>query len=208
MKKILGIGLLASVASASQAYVLFDFEEFNVQSGLTQLVSVQSGVTMTLSRTIGTFAVIDTQAALPNFPFPLTWDNRAISPFEGSFANDHFIANFSQQMKQVEIEFTDFGSDPDTVVAEFYSGQNATGTLIGTSTVQWGLNSSPNWVGAGLFTTSSAGIGSVKFRGGDGQSFPNSMYIDNIAANPVPEPATLAALGVGALALARRRRSK
>ncbi len=50
------------------------------------------------------------------------------------------------------------------------------------------------------FSDTNAGIST------DPNSFLNAMIVDNVSVTPVPEPATLAALGLGAAALLRRRR--
>ncbi|HRJ26963.1 MAG TPA: PEP-CTERM sorting domain-containing protein [Fimbriimonadaceae bacterium] len=57
-----------------------------------------------------------------------------------------------------------------------------------------------------LWTSDSTGPDGFFIRGFD----PNTFQVDDvrIVAQPVPEPATMAALGLGALALVRRRRAK
>jgi hypothetical protein len=203
MKRLAFAVLIGVVAAGSQAAIVFDFEEFSPTSGgtLTTLSSTQSGITMTVTRSGGAGFDI---ANLPTGMFPVSWDTRALDPFANG-SNDFFVANFSTAITGVDVEMTDFGADSDVMVLEAYSGANGTGSLLGTSTFTWGLNSSPNYAAVSISSTSP--ILSIRFRGGSTQGA-NSMYVDNIAIQPVPEPATLAALAAGVgLVLRRRRRA-
>ncbi|MCB8933327.1 MAG: PEP-CTERM sorting domain-containing protein [Fimbriimonadaceae bacterium] len=209
-------GLLVSLVVASfagaHAYSLFDFESeaatSDIGSGspgaLTSVTMTDNGLTLELYREGGaTFDIWD--ATSTEGFFPLTWETRVLDPFANLTTDDWFIGNFSSAVKQVEVEMTDFGSDEDELVMEVYSGLDATGTLIATKTLSWGGNSSPSYMALGWSSVFESGAArSIRFRGGV-PDFPNSMYYDNIAATPVPEPASFAALLLGGAALLRRR---
>lgn len=211
MKRFLMLFAIAGAVTGAQAYSLFDFEsEAATSSGslgtpgaLTSLTMTDAGLTLTLYRQGGaSFDIWDTSSFAGTFP--LTFDRRALDPFANQTTNDWFIGNFSSVVSQVEVEMTDFGGDDDVLVLEVYSGLDATGTLIATSTLTWGPNSSPNYMGVGWSSVFNPGAArSIRFRGGS-SGFPNSMYYDNIAA--VPEPASIAALLLGSAALLRRRK--
>lgn len=203
MKRLAFAVVLGVVAAGSQAAIVFDFEEFSPTAGgaLTTLSSTKSGITMTVTRSGGGgFDIFD----LSSNTFPVSWDNRALDPFANGAA-DFFVANFSTAINGVDVEMTDFGADADTLTLEAYSGANGTGTLLGTSTFDFGFASAPDY--AAVSVLSNSPILSIRFRGGSNVAA-NSMYIDNIAIQPVPEPATLAALAAGVgLVLRRRRRA-
>lgn len=213
MKRLSVFIVAACFAAGAQAYSLFDFESEVATSSiplghpgaLSSLSMTDNGLTLDLYRQGGaTFDVLDI-AATPG-SFPLTWDTRALDPFANPTTNDWFIGNFSLAVSQVEVEMTDFGGDDDVLVMEVYSGLDATGTLIATSTLTWGTNSSPNYMATAWSNFGGPDTArSIRFRGGS-SSFPNSVYYDNIAANPVPEPASTTALLLGAGALLRRRK--
>ncbi|MEQ1906859.1 MAG: PEP-CTERM sorting domain-containing protein [Pirellulaceae bacterium] len=100
---------------------------------------------------------------------------------------------------------TDFSADSDTVTMEVYSGLNGTGTLLATVSNFWGLQSGPSYAAVG-WASNTQTAQSIRFRGG-GTAFPQSMFVDNVAVQAaVPEPATMAALGLGVAALLRRRK--
>lgn len=197
---------VCALVGGAHAYSLFNFEGF-APGTYTNLSQTSAGLTLNITRNSGELCeVFDNQAFLPDFPFPLTWDNRSLSPFNNATLNDYFIGDFSQGVSAVELEMTDFNQDADDLIMEVWSGTGADGSLLATITASWGANeTSPSWRGLGWNDPSKIAR-SIKFRGGS-PDFPNSMFVDNIAAQTaVPEPATMAALGLGVAALLRRRR--
>jgi hypothetical protein len=215
MKKgLLIISLGACVASA-HAYSIFDFESSAATSnfsgstgGYTVLNQTNAGLTLSITRSTGNkFDVFDNPTMGGGFHFPLTWGNRSLSPFFASAANDMFVGNFSSKINAVELEGLDFSPDSDTLTMEVWSGLNGTGTLITTVSNFWGLQTGPSYAAVGWNANGSGATAlSIRFRGGS-TAAPQSMFIDNIAAQQaVPEPATMAALGIGVAALLRRRR--
>jgi PEP-CTERM motif len=207
---ILAIG---SVVASSQAFSLFDFESSPVTSnfsgstgGYTSLAQTDGGLTLTITRSGGArFDVFDNPTMGLGNSFPLTWEGRSLSPFFASSTNDYFVGNFSMAVNAVELEGLDFSPDSDTLVMEVWTGLNGTGTLLATKSNFWGTQIGPNYVGVGWNGGNTLQAQSILFRGGS-TAAPQSMFIDNIAATAVPEPATIAALGLGAAAMIRRRR--
>lgn len=209
------LALAGGLAGSSQAFSLFDFESSPATSnfsgstgGYTSLSQTNAGLTLTITRSSGNaFDVFDNPTMGLGYHFPLTWGNHSLSPFWRSAVNDHFVGNFSAAVSAVELEGLDFSPDSDTLFMEVWSGLSGTGTLLATVTNNWGTNVGPSYMAVGWNGGGTSSAQSIVFRGGS-PAAPQSMFIDNIAATAVPEPATLAALGMGALALIRRRRQK
>ena len=197
---------VCALTGGASAYSLFDFESF-APGSYSSLSQTDAGLTLVVTRSSSVaLTVQDNLAFLPSFAFPLTWDNRSLSPFADPTADDWFVGNFSTAVNRVELEMTDFNADADDLVMDVWSGANGTGTLLASVTAFWGATeTSPSYRGLGWNGLQSAPALSITFRGGN-PTFPNSMFVDNIAATAVPEPATMAALGLGVAALLRRRR--
>lgn len=215
MFKGLFVIALGSVFASANAYSLFDFESNPATSnfsgstgGYTSLTDTDAGLTMTITRSSGArFDVFDNPTMGLGNSFPLTWDNRSLSPFFASSTNDYFVADFSSAINAVELEGLDFSPDSDTLMLEVWSGAGATGTMLYSTSNFWGTQIGPNYSAVGWNGGPSGSALSIRFRGGS-TAAPQSMFIDNIAAQAVPEPATIAALGLGAAAMIRRRRRK
>lgn len=208
-KALIVSALMAACLATAQAYSLFDFEEFtstNETGGYTSVSSTKGGLTLDIYRSSGTaFDITDTTFGGTSNPFPLTWDAKCLDPFFAPTTNDYFVGNFSSAVSAVELEMTDFAQDSDMMEMFVFSGSDGSGTLLATVTHFWDMDSSPNWAGLGWNGVANGESAmSIVFRGGS-EEFPNSMFVDNIAATPVPEPATLLALGLGAVVLLRRR---
>jgi len=205
------------VASSNAMPIIFDLEN-QAQSGfnggvLQSLVLTASTLSITITRpgTPSRFDIYDVND-IQNPSFPADWGVRSISPWFSN-AGTAFVATFDRPVKAFSIDMGDFGGDPDTLFLEAYSGVNATGSLLASTTTML-----PQ--GGSLFTEASLSVAldqpliqSVRFRGGTEQfstpfgtfSIPNSVYYDNISV-VIPEPASLSLLaGAGMLALRRRR---
>lgn len=206
---------MGAVFASANAYSLFDFESVAATSnfsgstgGYTSLVQSDAGLSLTITRSSGSrFDVFDNPTMGLGYHFPLTWDRHSLSPFFASNVNDYFVGNFSSAVNAVELEGLDFSPDADVLVMEVWSGLNGTGTLLHTATNTWGMQTGPSYMAVGWNGGPTGSAQSIVFRGGS-PAAPQSMFIDNIAATAVPEPATMAALGLGALAMVRRRRKK
>ena len=208
-----GIAIAAfGIVGGAQAFSLYTFESLAGTSGgaLTSLSQTDEGLTMTLTRTSG--AAFDVLNTTPfrgtSFQFPLQWRNRVLDPFANQSIDDWFIADFSTPVTAFEFEYGDFGADSDQAVLEVWSGPNATGTLITTVTSDFLTRRIPSYDALGWNNAGNSAVAaqSFKFRAGSA-NFQNSVYYDNFAAEAVPEPATLAILGLGLAAFARRRKS-
>lgn len=204
---LLGLCAMPFVASAQ----VFDFEEFD-GGNYSSLTSTKGGLTVDIYRTSGdALEIIDTSPYVgTSFEFPADWGARSLSSFPAPETDDYFVANFSTSLFAVSISMGDFGADVDELVLEAYSGLDGTGTLLA-SDVFSGYTGNINLDGAGItLSVSDFGgqIQSILFRGGDTERYYNSVYLDNLSAEAVPEPMTMTVLGLGALAALRRRSRK
>ncbi len=187
---------------SSSTYVhsdsVFDFESepMNIDAragSLDTLTMSVFGISMNLTRSSGnSFDVWNDSVSSLSLPFG--WGSQALSPFANSRADDYFIVTFSRKLEFVSVEAGNFGGQADTFVLKAYSGENGTGTLLGTDSFLW--DGTLNRGTASVASVSLSGIRSIAFRGGDNQ-FPNSLFVDNITV-AIPEPTcggvTLAAL--------------
>lgn len=217
MKKFFVLGTLASLAAFSPAFSLYNFESLAMTSGAvighpgayTSVSQTDDGLTLMIYRSSQDGFDIYDNASIEQFSayFPLQWHSRCLDPFVDATLDDWFVGNFSQGVRAVEIEMTDFGGDGDTLQMDVWSGLDGTGNLLASRTLDWAASqSSPNW-GAVGWNGPNSSARSITFRGGS-VDFPNSMYIDNIAAlKVVPEPAGIATLAVGLAAVLRRRKA-
>lgn len=194
--KFAGIALLASLSLSAGATQLIANGDF--QDG-TYAPWVQSGTAFVLGNWAGSdFGVLGNQYA-----------------YFGGYANA------SESLSQM----VDFGAAPGTAVLSFdfqtngqdFSNFDFLRIFVGGATVAE-LDMSPNGsVGLSTVTRKSydvsafvgTGMKDLLFRGTTDISLPSAAFVDNISLDvrPVPEPATLTALGCGIVALFRRRKS-
>lgn len=116
---------------------------------------------------------------LADDPLTLTFTGNTVTAFGGTWGNTDFSGNLI----------------PGTVTVNLSNGQTNTITFTGASQGFLG------WVG-------NTAIASVVLSSDSGPGVNDWIKADNVytGAQPVPEPATVAALGLGGLALLRRRR--
>lgn len=207
----IGVALLSAAAptAARADVVTLTFEGIGLQTGTTSLVLTSGGLTATLTRPGGAFAITDLSFGVGD-GVPVSWGTRTLDPFANT-ANLPFLLNFSQGITGLSIQMGDFGADDDVLLLQLFSGADATGTLLGTASI--GL---PGGGSAFSFQTPSVSSAtpalSARFIGGS-SSFPNSVFYDNITATfgattATPEPATLALMASGLIGIGLIRRKK
>jgi hypothetical protein len=197
--------MVAALGSISAAQ-LFDFESQSgteVPSGaLTSLSMTDAGLTMVITRQGGTaFDIVENINSQSGKP--ASWGRMSLTPFINSNGGA-FILDFSTGIDFFTVEAGDYGADSDTISIEAWSGLGGTGTLIATAAPTYGAAAFPT-IATGGGTIPGTAL-SIVLKGGS-PGFEDSLFWDNIQATAaVPEPASFAILGIGALALLRRKR--
>lgn len=200
------VPVLAIAASGSAMGQLFDFEAETATAGggYTSLAMTVGAQTLTITRAGGTaFDVVENtggQAGKPGH-----WGLNSLSPFVDTTGGD-FICDFALGILSFSVEFGDYEpSDDDEILLEAWSGAGGTGTFLGSVGASAPSDTTEfDWDSVG-FGGSPAAM-SIVMKGGSAD-FPASLFWDNIHVETVPEPATLAVLGLGVLAMRRRRRA-
>jgi len=197
--------LAASGSAMGQA---FDFEAEiatgSAAGGYTSLSMVSGAQTLTITRSGGTaFDVVENSGVQAGKP--AHWGRNSLSPFFDASGGD-FICDFALGINSFSVEFGDYEpSDDDEILLEAWSGAGGTGTFLGSIGASAPSDTTGfDWDFLG-FGGSPAAM-SIVMKGGSAD-FPASLFWDNIVVESVPEPATFAVLGLGVLALRRRRKA-
>jgi hypothetical protein len=195
--------LVAGALVATAPAQLFDFEgeaTTGFAGGLTSLTMTQGFVTVTIVRSSG--LGFDVQSLIAG---PASWGTRTLSPFAHGTTDDFFRVNFSTPVTGVSIQLGDFAADSDRAFLRAFSGLSGGGSLLDSTSLDYGLGSLP--VDVGFLAVSGAGIRSIEFGGGS-TDFPNSLYWDNLQLRgAVPSPAAALPFALGLLAARRKRRA-
>jgi PEP-CTERM motif len=206
---LIRVAVPVSVAALS-SLSMGQFFDFETQAGtespvgaLTSLSMTDAGLTMTIKRLGGTaFDIVDNVSSQAGKP--ASWGKRSLTPFIDA-TGGAFVCDFSLGINFFTVEAGDYGADSDDITLEAWTGLGGTGTLIATASPTYGTSAFPT-VATGGGTIPGTAL-SIVMRGGS-TAFPASLFWDNIHATAVPEPASFAVLGIGAVALLRRRKRK
>lgn len=203
-------GLWALAGSAS-AGIVFDFESLAGNSdndaGDFIALNVQSGgLYAVITRTSGErFTVWNSGGR----DVPAGWGSKHLSPVFNYLIDDYLVMSFSQPLREVTIEFGDYGEDNDLAEVFAYDEIHAGGELLGRVSGELGSRDM-RW-DAPIALTFEAGPGeeiwSIRFRGGR-DPFLQSTFIDNITVGLAPTPGVLATLGLSLGVLAGRARRR
>lgn len=213
MKKVIAqralMSALTVAAFTSANAQLFDFEgevaTGSSAGGYTTLSMVSGAQTLTFTRAGGTaFDVVENTGSQTGKP--ASWGMNSLSPFF-NVSGGAFICDFAVGINSFSVDVGDYvPSDDDEVTLSAYSGAGGTGTFLGSIT-----DSIPGDSPTFDFRAISMSFGgspaamSIVMSGGSA-NFPQSLFWDNISVSTVPEPTTFAVLGLGALALRRKRK--
>lgn len=209
--------VLATAVLCGQAFAqvdLHDFEQFAPTSGAQfnpnhpgslqafTLVGMCTNIIIRRVSVTGAPATFDIHDHTNWGPFPPSWGNRSLNPFTDD-QQGAFWLEFTSPVQGFSLEYGDFGGDLDIGQMWAYDGVDNTSNLVDTDVDNYGAGAFPGSIGT--LAVSGASIRSVYFIAGS-SSFPHSAYYDNFRVRCVPEPATMAALGLGLLAVTRRRK--
>ncbi len=193
----LGAGLLGLLIAAPAAAVpvTIDFEEFAAGDVVTG-----PGVFAGVEFSSDTDIIVSLDVPPPDFA-------GARAAIGSAFTHDApFRADFVSPTTFVSVVLGDFGADEETL---FLRAFDAADNLLNAAEFLHSETSD----GGPTLSVAAAGIAYVLF--GASGAFPNSVYFDNFTyeapdTQDVAEPASLAlaAAGLGALGLARRRRAR
>lgn len=205
MTRFAALAMAVSAFGFVQAQT-FDFEGVpdsggHSMGGYTSVSMTSGSQTLVITRPGSHFDVTDMSIYSG---FPASWGHRTLSPFF-STAGGPFMLNFSSGITSFSVEVGDFvPSDDDEAYFSAYTGADGTGSLLGTFTL-----SLPGSGSGFLYGTLSAGGSTPAMSivmGGGSAGFPDSLFWDNIMVSTVPEPASIAGLGLAAAALLARRK--
>ncbi|MFG0259858.1 MAG: hypothetical protein ACF8LK_05840 [Phycisphaerales bacterium JB041] len=204
LTRAVGISVIGAATSQSFGDVVFDFESIegnrNNRAGDYRVLDLEAnGVRAVIFRSEGErFTVWNSSGE----GVPGSWGSKHLSPVFNYVADDYLVMSFSEPMREVSIEFGDYGEDHDIAEIYVYEEINAQGTPFAHVTGEMGDNDM-RWDGPTTLTfvaEPGESFTSIKFRGGE-DPFLQSTFIDNIVTRlAVPTPGTLAVLGLGCAA--------
>ena len=196
-----GISMVGAASAPVRGDVVFDFESIegntNNRAGDYRVLDLEAGgVRAVIFRSEGErFTVWNSGGS----GVPQSWGRKHLSPVFNFVADDYLVMSFSAPMREISIEFGDYGEDHDLAELYVYEQINAIGDPFGHVTGELGGNDM-RWDGPTRLTfvaDPGDSFTSVKFRGGE-DPFLQSTFIDNIVTVlAVPTPGTLAVLGLG-----------
>ena len=174
---------------------VFDWENLNVGT-FNSVQQTVGGITATGTGIGNQIQVINFGSNIPTF------QTRSIigAIIAGSADRVPIRVDFSFVLTQVTVQFGDASSDDDGIVT--VTAYNSSNAVVDVNTFD--LNTA---TGAHSLTVSAPDISYIT-GSTSGSQFPHSVLWDNMRVTPVPEPATMIALGLGIAALAARRRRK
>ena len=192
MNRFILIAAFSGVAGAANA-VVFDFETLT-EGVFSSVQQTSGGMTVTA---IG----VGENITVYNYGAPGTGARTVVGGrlFDGVFAPIRF--DLSSAVSSASVMFGDGGIDNDGVITLY--AYNAANALVGQQSFNYGTSGT-------LETLTVSGANITYLIGSAAGAEPgraNSVLWDNLTVTPVPEPASLAALTLGAVALIRRRRS-
>jgi hypothetical protein len=112
---------------------------------------------------------------------PASWGNRSLTPvYSGGLG---LVVDFSSAVTSAGIQFGDYDQDDDPVTFNAYSGLDGTGTLLGTTSLDYtsSLNINNGDVDVRSLSIGAAGI--MSFVVTSGGFYPGSLYYDNVTAD-------------------------